>query len=243
MADVMFLPGIVAPASMRYAALLQHFTEPGTAVTKELEIYSSPDPSPGYSMQSEIDGVTNAADQAGFDRFHLYGHSGGGAIALAYAAIHGDRLLSLAVDEPASDFTPEDKADPTWADIERATHLAPEEATPVFLQLQLHPAITPPPPPPGPPPPWMVTRPAAMRVFVEMLQRHHVDPARYRAFGAPVLFTRGTLSHPRWEAMEARLAALFGDFRCVVFEGLHHLNTSHQAEPARVASLLNDLWR
>ena len=36
-----------------------------------------------------------------------YGHSGGGAVALAYAAARGDRLTSLAVDERASDFTPE----------------------------------------------------------------------------------------------------------------------------------------
>jgi hypothetical protein len=27
-----------------------------------------------------------------------------------------------------------------------------------------------------------------------------------------------------------------------VFEGLHHLNTSHQADPLRVAGLLRDLW-
>jgi hypothetical protein len=35
---------------------------------------------------------------------------------------------------------------------------------------------------------------------------------------------------------------VFPDFREVVFEGVHHLNTSHQAEPARVAELLTELW-
>lgn len=32
------------------------------------------------------------------------------------------------------------------------------------------------------------------------------------------------------------------DCREAVFEGLHHLNTSNQADPTRVARLLLDLW-
>lgn len=59
----------------------------------------------------EIAGVDGAADGTGFDRFHLYGHSGGGAVVLAFAAAHPDRELSLAVDEPAYDFTEEALAD------------------------------------------------------------------------------------------------------------------------------------
>jgi hypothetical protein len=57
-----------------------------------------------------------------------------------------------------------------------------------------------------------------------------------------VLYTRGSLSVERYERSARRLAQLFPDFREVVFEGLHHLNTSNQAEPARVAALLLELW-
>jgi pimeloyl-ACP methyl ester carboxylesterase len=35
---------------------------------------------------TEVDGIDRAADDEGFDRFHLYGHSGGGAMALAFVA-------------------------------------------------------------------------------------------------------------------------------------------------------------
>jgi hypothetical protein len=42
--------------------------------------------------------------------------------------------------------------------------------------------------------------------------------------------------------MCSRLADLFPDFRGELFEGLHHLNTSHQAAPARTATLLRELW-
>ena len=43
--------------------------------------------------------------------------------------------------------------------------------------------------------------------------------------------------------MEKRLSALFPRFSSEVFEGLHHLNTSHQAEPERVAARLRAFWR
>ena len=42
--------------------------------------------------------------------------------------------------------------------------------------------------------------------------------------------------------MQTRLAGLFPDFTGEVFEGLHHLNTSHQAEPDRVAATLRAFW-
>jgi hypothetical protein len=42
--------------------------------------------------------------------------------------------------------------------------------------------------------------------------------------------------------MQARLEELFADFTGEVYEGLHHLNTSHQAESARVAAALRALW-
>ena len=38
------------------------------------------------------------------------------------------------------------------------------------------------------------------------------------------------------------LEALFPDFTSELYEGLHHLNTSHQAQPARVADALRKLW-
>jgi pimeloyl-ACP methyl ester carboxylesterase len=66
------------------------------------------------------------ADDAGIDRFHLYGHSAGGAVALALALAHPDRVLTLAVDEPASDFTDQGNAAYGWAEFERALQLPPE---------------------------------------------------------------------------------------------------------------------
>ena len=239
MADVLFLPGIIAPAAQRYGPLLGYLTDV-RAVTKDLEVYAGDQPPRDYSIVTELQGITAAANADGFDRFHLYGHSGGGACALAYAAAHPERLLSLTVDEPAADFTPEDHADPYWDEIRAAAALP--DPGPAFLQLQLRPDVPVPALPEGEPPHWMAKRPAGIHAFVHALQHHRVDADHYRALQIPVLFTHGTLSHPRWLAMRDRLRGLIPDFRVVEFEGLHHLNTSHQAQPEQTAALLRALW-
>jgi len=239
--NALFLPGTVAPASVRYAALLPHLKDVD-ARTCELAVYAHEAPPADYSLEMEIDSIDAAAAAAGFDRFHLYAHSGGGACALAYVAKHPERVITLALDEPASDLSAEDHADPYWKLVDEARALPDREATIAFLRLQLAPGVEPS-IPPGPPPPWMAKRPAGIRAISREIERYEVDPARFRAFSSPVLYTHGSKSHPRWLAMRDRLALLFPDFRAELFEGLHHLHTSHQAEPARTAALLGEHWR
>ena len=73
--NVIFLPGIIAPAAIRYARLVACLADVD-AVTKDLEVYATETPPLGYSIAMEVAGVDRAADAARFDRFHLYGHSG-----------------------------------------------------------------------------------------------------------------------------------------------------------------------
>ncbi len=91
MIDVVLMPGIILPVALRYAPLLRALGSGVRAVAKELEVYAADAPPAGYSIRREVEGVARAADAAGFERFHLYGHSGGGASALAFAAAHADR--------------------------------------------------------------------------------------------------------------------------------------------------------
>ena len=98
---VVLLPGAVLPAEPAYAALLQVLGERVTAVAKDLEVYSGEEPPPDFGLDTEVEGTLRVADAHGFDRFHLVGYSGGGASSLAFAAAHGERLLSLALLEPA----------------------------------------------------------------------------------------------------------------------------------------------
>ena len=154
----------------------------------------------------------------------------------------GDRLVSLAVDEPASDFTSEGDEVYGWAEFDQALALPANEAMPAFMRLQVAPDVTLAEPPGGPPPPWMAKRPAGIGAFLGALRSHHVAEDQYRRFQRPVYFSRGSRTHLRYAEMQDRLAGAFPDFTGEVFEGLHHLNPAHQAEPGRAASILSGFW-
>lgn len=242
-ATAVFLPGVIMPASLRYAALFGELASTDVRLlTKELEVYAGDEPPPGFSVEKEVEGLRRFLDERAVDRVALYGHSGGGAVALAFVAAYPERVASLAIDEPATDFTDEDRADPNWQQIEAAQALPPAEAIAAFLHAQLAPGIPLPPPPAGPPPPWMAKRPRGIGAFASAVRAHRVPLDRYHAYPGPVLYTHGSLSNARWERMRERLGQAFMHYRAECFEGLHHLNTSHQAEPARVADLLRALW-
>jgi pimeloyl-ACP methyl ester carboxylesterase len=236
-----FLPGIVMPAAIRYAPLLEELDGSTRAAVKELEVYATATPPEEYGIESEVEGISRAAEAAGFDRFHLYGHSAGGACALAYVATHPERVLSLALDEPASDFSREDRS-ALQKDLAEIARRPADEMLSAFLRLQLAPGIDPPSRPAGSPPEWMASRPAGIDAFTGALSRYQHSPERLRAFDRPVYYSYGSLSHPRWSAMRDRLASYFPDFSSELYEGFHHLETSHQRAPARVAAALRRLW-
>ena len=238
---VIFLPGIVAPAAIRYGPLVERLTNVNILV-RDLAVYDTNDPPTDYSIATELDALDRAADAAGFEYFHLYGHSGGGAVALAYAAERADRLTSLAIDEPASDFTPEGNEAYGWPEFDKALMLPPAEAMNAFMRLQVAQDVQLPEPPDGPRPAWMAKRPAGIRAFVAAIREHRIAPQEYANYTTPVYFSRGSRTHPRWAAMQERLGLLIPDFTAEVFEGLHHLNTSHQAEPDQVAQALLNFW-
>ena len=230
------------PAMLRYAPLLRELGDSVETVTKELEVYSGETPPERYGIEVEVEGISRAADAAGFERFHLYGHSGGGACALAYVATHPERVLSLAVDEPATDFSAREQAE-IRAVLQHIGDLPPSEQMREFLQRQLAPGVPVPPPPPGPPPSWMASRPVGVNAFMDAIARYRLDPAALNTFQRPVYFSYGSLSSPQWQDMRDRLAALFPNFTAELFVGASHLHTSHQCDPARVASALRRLWQ
>ncbi len=240
-APVIFLPGIVMPAALRYAPLIEALGDSARAVTKELEVYRAEVPPAGYAIEDEVEGISRAADAAGFDRFHLYGHSAGGACALAYAATYPERVLSLALDEPATDFSAEDQSI-VQQDLAGVADLPAAERMPAFLRINLAPGVDLLAPPAGPPPPWMASRPGGIEAFGGAIRRYRLAPERLRGFGGPVYYSHGSLSHPRWAAMGRRLAGVFPNFTAELYEGIHHLQTSHQREPERVAAALRRLW-
>ena len=233
------------PAGLAYGALLESLADDVEAVAKDLELYRGPEPPPDYSFAYEIDGILRTAREAGFERFHLVGYSGGGAASLAFAAAHPGRLASLALLEPAwmgnEELSPEEAA--VWSEFDRIATLPPDQMMAAFVANQLAPGVEPPAPPPGPPPPWMATRPAGLRTFIKTLRASALDLDRLRAFEQPVLFVLGAKSNPDYYGrMAERASALFPDFTLEVFEERHHFDPPHRIEPDRTAAVLRAHW-
>jgi pimeloyl-ACP methyl ester carboxylesterase len=239
---VIFLPGILMPAALRYERLLAALGEDVDPVVKELEVYRGPStPPPGYSLEVELAGIGRAADEAGLERFHLYGHSGGGACALAFTASQPDRVLTLAVDEPAIDFSAED-----LQEIEDVflpmLELPPEQQMAAFVREQMRAGVDPPPRPEGPPPSWMSNRADGIAAMLRAFADSAVPMERLREFDRPVYYSYGNLSNETWERRGKRLSALLPNITVERYEGRSHMDTSHMAEPERVAGALRRLW-
>ena len=229
------------PASIRYSGLFRSLGDRGPLVAHEMTLYlSRPNVPDGYSIEQEVEALDRATRSAGHEQFHLYGHSGGGAIALAYAWAHPDRLRSLALDEPSTDFTEDDLNSEYWDQIRRLRDLPEDEQIPAFRVLQVEPGFTPP-PIHDPRPLWMSGGPTRIAAFRDAVVAHRM-PAE-RAFLGPVYYSYGSRTHPRYDQIRRRLAARFADFHDERYEGLHHLSSGHQVHPDRVASVLQDLWQ
>lgn len=241
----MLLPGAVLPAQPAYGALIEALGPEVQAVAKDLELYAGDGPPPGWSLDTEIDGVLRDAEARGWETFHLAGYSGGGAAALAFAATHPQRLLSLALLEPAWagswDWSPVHAE--LWKAFDRLEGLPPGQVMPEFMRLQVRPDVVLPPPAPGSPPPWMARRPAGIAAFLRTFRSYDLDRGRLAAFGAPVLFVLGGRSNPdQFADIAGRLSTVFPDFRLDVFEDRHHFDPPHRVEPERLGALLREHW-
>ena len=216
-----------------------------TRSRSDLEVYASDQPPPGYGLDTEVEGVLRVADAHGFARFHLVGYSAGGAAALAFTVAHSDRLLSLALLEPAwagSDRTPQEER--VTQSLRALEPLPPDQFMAGFQHLQLAPGVDPPPPPEGPPPAWMAKRPAGIRAILDAFDKGDLDAGAIRAFDRPVYFALGGRSNPDYFApMADRLAAMFPDFTIETFPERHHFDPPHRVEPEHVASSLLTLWQ
>lgn len=237
-----FLPGVLLPAAVRYGPLLAALGDTPGLLTKDLELSGEGGPAEDYRVETEIRGLDRFADERGLGRFHLYGHSAGASIGLAYAVERRDRLLSLALDEPAGDFSAADRGLLAAAFPTSLADLPGPERMGAFVASLVRPGVVLS-PPPTPPPGLAASRgPVAVAAFETAMSRYELDVHALGAFDRPVYLSYGSLSSERWEAMVSRLEEMLPQCRVERYDGLHHLHTSHVAEPARVAAALRALW-
>lgn len=70
---VILLPGSVLPAEPAYSGLIQALGPDVNAVAKDLELYAGDAPPPGWTLDTEIDGILREADARRWNSFHLLG--------------------------------------------------------------------------------------------------------------------------------------------------------------------------
>jgi pimeloyl-ACP methyl ester carboxylesterase len=239
---VIALPGGIMPAAIRYAALASQLNGAASLHPKDLEVYAEDTPA-GYAIEHEVEAVARFADSLGLDRFHLLGYSGGGFVSLAFAGTYPDRLLSLALFEPASipgELSPEEQRFATrlragLAGLEGPTFLQ------AFTRLQLRDGVQAP-PPDGPPPPWMRTRPAGLGAMMAAFGRYRFDRARLRGCRFPVFLGYGDLTGEHEEIRAAILARLLPDVHLRRFTGIHHFVAPQDIYTTDHVEQLRRLW-
>ena len=69
---VIFLPGIIAPAMIRYGPLVERLGNTDVLI-RDLAVYDNDEPPPDFSIDTELAALDRAADDAAFEKFHLYG--------------------------------------------------------------------------------------------------------------------------------------------------------------------------
>lgn len=244
---VILLPGAVTPGDVAYGTLIDSLGDQVEALAKELELYAGEEPPADYSLDTEVGGVLREADARGWERFHLAGYSAGGATALAAAARHPGRLLSLALLEPAwaGDWDLSEAERAASAEFEKLDALTTaDEFMAAFARLQLRPGVAPPAQEPGRAPPWMEKRPAGIGALTRTFRTYDLDRESLRRFERPVYYALGRLSDPDlYDERAERLARVFEDFTLEVFDERHHFDPPHRVEPERLARSLRTFWK
>ena len=232
----------MAPAAQRYGPLVEAVGAAASLHLKDLEVYGEDAPPEGYSIEMELAAVDRFADSLGLNRFHLVGYSGGGFCSLAYAGTRPQRLLSLALFEPAripGELTP---AEREFRDhLERKLEgLEGPEFMGAFVREQVKPGATLPPPPP--PDPAMRKRPAGIAAMVRAFRAYGFDRELLRACPFPVYYAYGDLSHDEQRLKAGILAEIFSDLHVQRFDGMHHFVPPPEIyTPPHVASI-RELW-
>ncbi len=241
--SVIALPGGVNPAALRYTPLRAAFGGEVNFHLKDLEVYAGERPPADYAIDLEVEAVARFADSLGLERFHLLGYSAGGFISLAFAGRYRERLLSLALFEPAGvpgDLTADeaefsDRLSKALAGLQDADYMR------IFMETQLQPGVTLP-RPAAPAPAWMRNRPAGIAALTRAFADHPFDRLSLRNCTCPVFLGYGDLTSEYEPVKVSVLARLFPDVHIRRFAGLHHfVPPEHLYTPEHVGELRR-LW-
>ena len=242
---VILLPGVITPAAIAYGALIPELAGDFRVVAKDLAVYDGDLPPSGYSLDTEVESVLASAKHAGFDRFHLVGYSGGGAVAAVMAARHPMRITSLILMEPAwlgnRNLT---EAELAVRRSVKAPKGLPQQMFQAFARLQVAEGVQIPGPPASGPPAWMAKRPRGIVPLNGAFDQEDLDLTALHDFERPVLFVIGGLSNSDFfGAMADRGRTMFRNVTVELFPDRHHFDPPHRAESKALAAILAKFWK
>jgi pimeloyl-ACP methyl ester carboxylesterase len=136
-----------AGSSELFAAQLDHLRAAGRrAIAIDLRGHgrSRPPADGDYSIEGMATDVGAVADHLGLARFVLVGHSLGGAVSVAFAGRHPDRVAGLLLLDPASDgrTIPAEQADQLMAALDRDAYGTTENYWKPMIEATPGPART-----------------------------------------------------------------------------------------------------
>ena len=241
---VICIPGSVAPAAQRYRPLIETAGGAAEFHTKDLEVYREAQPPADYAIEQELDAIDRFADSLGLSEFHLVGYSGGGFISLAYAGTRPERLLSLALFEPAQipgPLTAEEQAFFTVLQT-KLDGLEGPDFMATFIREQVKPGAQLSPPPAGPVSPEMQKRPAGIAALIRAFGAYRFDRESLRTVRFPVYYGYGDLSHEEQALKAGILSRLFSDIHVHRFAGVHHFVPPEMIYTEEHVAALVALW-
>ena len=192
-----------------------------------------------YDMGVEVDAVRALAERAGARGFHLFGFSAGGTVALAAALAMPDRVLSVAVLEPA--VIGEDAwhpAEAAWqAEMRRIRALPADARMDPFRRLVMRPGLEPP-----PSRRHNATWTSQDEMLEDMIEHPGFVSSDLAAFPGPALIVIGGESNPRWSVMARRLVDVMPDASAEEFPGLSHFTPPYREQPEAFEQLMLGFW-
>lgn len=242
--QVMCVPGSVAPAAQRYRPLIEATGDDADFFLKDLEVYREATPPPDYSIEQEVAAIDRLADEEGLRRFHLVAYSGGGFVSLAYAGQRPERVISLALFEPARIPGPLSEPERAFfASLEKKlAGLQGDQFMATFIREQVKPGVQVAPPPPGPPSPEMKKRPAGIAALIRAFDAFPFDRELLSSARFPVYYGYGDLSHEEQALKAGILSLLFADIHVQRFAGIHHFVPPEQIYIPAQVDAMRELW-
>lgn len=79
--------------------------------------------------------------------------------------------------------------------------------------------------------------------LVQALMDYDLDRNALHRFNGLALIAVGSLSHPSLVALARLMADTFPNGRVTIYEGRHHMDPVHRADPERFANDLKGLWQ